>query len=119
LIVLSGGHVGDHVEAEVMLEWMLARGVPREAIVLEAASTTTRENGLLSAPLLRERGVSRVLVVSQWFHVPRVRLALEQEGIATVAVPCSGPPALAGAPHVAREIVLMPLHAARADLWFR
>ncbi len=116
VIVCSGGGAGDYLESAVMAEWFEQRGVPREAIVLESASRTTRENAVLSAPLLRQRDIKSALVVSQWFHVGRVRVSLEQEGVRTFAVNCQGPPLVSEPIFVARELVALPLYAVRLDM---
>lgn len=118
LIVVSGGSKGDFNESEVMAQWLRARGVPSEAIIQESRSRSTRENATFSAPLMQTRGIRSALIVSQWFHLPRVRIALRDAGIETVNVPCQGPPWPAALPHVARESLLMPLHAAGIDRWF-
>ncbi|MCQ3951370.1 MAG: hypothetical protein DPW14_16300 [Planctomycetes bacterium] len=118
LIVVSGGDKGDFNESEVMVEWLREHGVPGEAIIAESRSHSTRENATLSAPLMQARGIRSALIVSQWFHLPRVGIALRDAGIETVNVPCQGPPWPAALPHVARESLLMPLHAAGIDRWF-
>lgn len=119
LIVVSGGDKGDFNESEVMVEWLREHGVPNEAIIIESRSRSTRENAMLSAPLMQARGIRSALIVSQWFHLPRVRIALRDAGIDTVNVPCQGPPWPTALPHVARESLLMPLHAAGIDLWLK
>jgi uncharacterized SAM-binding protein YcdF (DUF218 family) len=50
---------------------LLNRGVPARAISLESNSRTTRENALLSIPLLRAAGARRVIVVTTWYHSRR------------------------------------------------
>jgi uncharacterized SAM-binding protein YcdF (DUF218 family) len=55
-------------------------GVPRDALIVESESSTTAENALFTARLLRERGVKSVWVVSQPFHVRRGRRLLRQQG---------------------------------------
>ena len=119
LIVVSGGDKGDHNEAEVMAEWLREHGVPRQAIIAENQARSTRENGIYSAPLMRKRGIKRALIVSQWFHLPRVSIALKDEGIETINVICQGPGPVGSIPHIAREAVLMPVHAVGLDRMFR
>lgn len=72
LLVLSGG--GAPVsEAQAMAELARAAGVPGTALLCEAASRNTAENALNSAALLRQIGLSRVLLVSSRTHLSRAR----------------------------------------------
>src|SRR5260370_38752900 len=45
---------------------LMHRGVPSSAIVLEPNSKTTRENALLSIPMLRRLGAKKVILVTSW-----------------------------------------------------
>lgn len=115
LIVVSGGNKGDFNESEVMVEWLRERGVPREAIIAETRSRSTRENAVYSAPLMRKRGIKRALIVSQSLHLPRLKICLHDEGFETVNAPCKGPQSLDAIVPVAREALLIPLHALGVD----
>ncbi len=81
LVVFSGG-VGDFgpSEASVARDVVVAQGVPAAACVLEEASHSTRENARLTARVLRERGLHRVLLVSDPYHLARARWLFEREG---------------------------------------
>jgi uncharacterized SAM-binding protein YcdF (DUF218 family) len=63
LVVMSGGlgsltsRMWTRPEAEVFADVAAARGVPREALLLESRSTNTGENVELSRRLLAERGL--------------------------------------------------------------
>ena len=82
LLVLSGG-VGDHppAEAEVMRALCLELGVPDEALLLEAHSRSTWDNARFTAALLRERGLGRVLLVTDPFHLFRARQHFWLQGV--------------------------------------
>ncbi|REE57367.1 vancomycin permeability regulator SanA [Paenibacillus taihuensis] len=72
--ILSGGH--DHngstlSEAEGMRDYLKAKGVPVEAMVLEEDSRSTYENLLFSKPLAYKRGWKHLLIVTHDFHSPR------------------------------------------------
>ncbi len=79
LIMTGGVGPGDVLaESEAGREWAVAAGVPPEAIVVEARSETTRENFVNTVPLLNERGLHRVLVVSDPLHMRRaMRMAAD------------------------------------------
>lgn len=84
LVLLTGGRgpfAGPGIpEAEAMARAAREGGVPEAALVLELRSTNTSENASLSAPLLRARGVRRVIVVSQPFHLRRACLWFHRAG---------------------------------------
>lgn len=77
LLMTGGTGPGDSLaEGEVGREYALAEGVPLEAIITEMHSTTTEENLAFSLPLLREKGIERVLLVTDPLHMRRsLRLA--------------------------------------------
>lgn len=90
-VLVTGGEVfpveGDVPEAERLAALLVALGVERERIVVEAASRNTRENAARSAQLIRERGWSRVVLVTSAAHLPRALGAFRAEGVAPDALP--------------------------------
>ncbi|MCR6487443.1 YdcF family protein [Amycolatopsis sp. OK19-0408] len=77
LLVTSGGQgPGEDVpESHAMADYLVDRGVPRERIVLEDRSRTTRENLAFSAGLMCSRKPGyRCVVVTNNFHVLRAAL---------------------------------------------
>jgi uncharacterized SAM-binding protein YcdF (DUF218 family) len=71
LLVLTGGYgwLGDHAGSLKIVA--LERGVPEERIVLETVSTSTREEMLELAPVLRRLGVRSVALVTSPYHQRR------------------------------------------------
>ena len=80
-VLLSGGSQPGQVklapEAEAMAEVLRALGVPASAMRLEGGSRITRENAVLSVPLVRQVGARRVLVVTSALHMPRALETLQ------------------------------------------
>jgi len=74
LLVVTGAGVGGD-NAEALRDECVRLGVPRDRILLEAASTSTRENMLFVAPLLRARGLRRVALVTSDLHMGRAERA--------------------------------------------
>lgn len=88
LVVLSGGSAWTRIsEAETMQIFLRDLGVPDEAMLLEDQSRTTEENASLTAGLLRERGVSRILLVTSATHMPRARAWFEAHSLEVVPAP--------------------------------
>ncbi len=87
-VLLSGGKPlgGDDTEAELMREVLENElGVPVEWA--EAESRTTRENAVMSAPLLHNRGVRGIYLVTHAAHMPRAKRAFERVGLHVVPAP--------------------------------
>ncbi len=115
LIIVSGGGEGDYAEAVVMAEWLEREGVPSQAILKETQARTTRENAANVATIMHQRGMRTALVSSQWFHVARARVALEQEGITTHPAPCGGNTLVKEPLFVAKELAALPAYALKLD----
>lgn len=74
-VLLSGGIFLDgraeRSEADWLAEWLREQGIAADRIALEGESKNTRENAVLSARILAERGWRRVLLVSSAWHARR------------------------------------------------
>ena len=97
-ILVTGQGVGGD-SAEEMRKQAIAAGVPAEAIVLETASTSTRENLAFAAPIIRDRGWRRIAVVTSQSHLARAIATARKVMPDVVWVPApvrdAGPPARA------------------------
>lgn len=78
-IIASGGR-GDcaPTEAEAMFALLVELGVDTSAIQLEPASRTTYENLANSKPLI---GQGPVIIVTDWYHIPRALMTARALGI--------------------------------------
>lgn len=103
LIVVSGGQGPDEpsTEAQTMYDYLVDKGVDGERILKEERSHNTCENLLYTFELLKETGhqeeMGQVLVVSNGFHLTRVRMLFDRtwEGtytLSTLAAPASHTP---------------------------
>jgi uncharacterized SAM-binding protein YcdF (DUF218 family) len=81
-IIVSGGVDRNGTdEAAAMRRYLIARGVPDAAIIADPHGVTTWETARNTAAIMRERNWRTAMVISQYFHVPRTRLALARFGI--------------------------------------
>jgi len=85
LVIASGG-VGKEGfdEAVVMRDYLVAGGIPVERVILDSGGNTTFLSARHTAEIMQQRKLQKVLVVSQYFHLPRSRLALRRFGVETV-----------------------------------
>ncbi len=82
LLVLSGGNPVDGVaEAVAMRDLALAAEVPEAALLCETRSRNTAQNALNTAALLREHGVTRIVLVTHRTHLFRARLVFRLAGL--------------------------------------
>ncbi len=78
-IVVTGGQGrGEEItEARCMADWLMARGIPEDRLILEEQAKDTEENLDFSLTLLAERGIdstSNIAVVSSDYHLARAAL---------------------------------------------
>lgn len=85
LIIVSGS-IGEEGrdEAVVMRDYLVQRGVSPEQVIVDSEGRTTFATAMNTRKLIEERGLASALVVSQYFHVPRARLALRRAGVGKV-----------------------------------
>jgi vancomycin permeability regulator SanA len=115
VLIFSGGP-GDGMTSEPAAMRALAEslGVPPGAIVLDEAGLTTGATVGNTVPLFRSRGFTRVLAVSHFYHLPRVKMtytrALRAAGVETsvYTVPAEESSPLRQMPwYMAREVAAL------------
>jgi uncharacterized SAM-binding protein YcdF (DUF218 family) len=77
----GASHGVDYRSVMPMRQFMLDLGVPANALLTEERSRNTRENAEMSAKLLRERGIQKVLLVTSALHMRRAVKLFEQQGL--------------------------------------
>lgn len=88
VIVLSGGGpAGQPTEAQLSLEILQVMGVPAGSMLMEEASRDTHGNALYTVPLLRERDLRKVLLVTSAFHMRRAQALFAAQGMAVIPAP--------------------------------
>ena len=88
LVVTTGSNQpGDRfTEAEASANYLVDRGVPAEAI-LQVGGNNSYDSLRETRDLLRERGLQRVLLVSDPFHALRTRLVSQELGLTAYVSP--------------------------------
>lgn len=81
-LLVTGGVVGPPpAEAQVMWDLARARGVADDRILIEDQARNTFENALYAGRMLRERGLARVIIVTDGFHLPRALYVFRRLGL--------------------------------------
>jgi uncharacterized SAM-binding protein YcdF (DUF218 family) len=88
-VVVSGGKVFDHLDAEapVVARILADLGVPREKILVEAKSRDTVENARRAKEILSANGLRRPLLVTSATHMWRAAMVFGKAGVAVTPVP--------------------------------
>ena len=114
-VVLTGGRrPGDLLsEAAAGRRYLVRRGIPNEAMLLETEGRTTLASLRAAARLLRDRqdGARRVLLVSDPFHMLRLELLARLEGLEPLPSPTRTSPITANGTvleYMLRESVAIP-----------
>ncbi len=91
-IVVSGG-VGSEGfdEAAVMCDYLVARGVLADRVIEDHGGDDTFLTAKNTRQLMQARHWNSVLIVSDYYHIPRARLALTRFGIPNVYAAHSEP----------------------------
>ena len=118
-LIVSGGldREDGAVEAEHMRDLAVQAGVPKDRILLEDQSTSTRENLEFSKRILETRGLNSVIVVTEPFHAPRAGLLARKLGLTAQVSPAPGSPCSERAAFAIRSYLREPL--AILENWWR
>lgn len=81
-VIVSGGFGKEGFdEAVVMKQYLVAAGIPDQAVLVDHEGNDTYLTARNSATIMAENGWTTALVVSQFYQIPRTRLALNRFGI--------------------------------------
>jgi len=82
-IITTGGAGGDPVftEGSVGRAYLAERGVPPEAIVVEREAESTAQSVAAVAEIMRRMNLKSAIVVSDGYHIFRVKRMLESSGL--------------------------------------
>src|SRR5512132_76387 len=88
-IMTTGGAGGDPVytEGEVGRSYLVGKGVPSEAIIVESEGESTVHSIAAAGEILRRMGLKSVIVVSDGYHIYRVKKMLEFRGLMVYGSP--------------------------------
>jgi uncharacterized SAM-binding protein YcdF (DUF218 family) len=105
-LVLSGGPGdGAVTEAEAMRRYAVSHGVRVEDILLDDQGLNTEATVRDTVPLFNQWRVRRVLAVSHFYHLPRIKLAYQRAGVEVCTVPARQARLLSQLPfNLAREV---------------
>ncbi|MDP9114664.1 MAG: YdcF family protein [Acidobacteriota bacterium] len=82
-ILTTGGAGGDptFTEGEVGRAYLSSHGIPSEAILTETQGSSTVESTVAAAEIMRRLNLKSCIVVSDGYHIYRVKKMLESQGM--------------------------------------
>ena len=88
-ILTTGGKGGDPVftEGGVGRSYLTSRGVPSEAITVESEGESTVQSTAMAGEIMRRMELHSVIVVSDGYHIYRVKKMLEFRGLKVYGSP--------------------------------
>jgi uncharacterized SAM-binding protein YcdF (DUF218 family) len=93
LLSSGSGHLvhRDWPEAQLVRDYFLRIGIPKEDILLDSLSKNTRENAVNSAAILKATGLKspRILLITSTIHMKRAMACFAKAGISCVPYPTS------------------------------
>ncbi len=115
-IITTGGYGPDpnFSEAHVSTQYLIQHGIDESRIVTEQGSGTTADSVRAAVTLMQSKGWKTALVVSDGFHVFRVKTMLEDNGIVAYTSPAPNSPIEIAASerfwHSMREVLLVSVY---------
>lgn len=89
-LLMSGGPgQGAIHETHAMRDFAIQSGVPRDRILIDEFGLNTDQTVAGTVPVLRRRGFERVLAVSHFYHLPRIKLSYRRAGFDVFTVPAT------------------------------
>ena len=88
-ILTTGGSGGDPIftESDVGRAWLIQRGVPSEAIIVEQEGESTAQSLSAVTEIMRRMRLNSCVVVSDGYHIYRVKRMLQFKGLTVYGSP--------------------------------
>jgi len=92
-ILTTGGKGGDptFTEGEVARAYLSKHNIPSEAIIVESEGETTVHSTAAAAEIMRRMNLKSCIVVSDGYHIYRVKKMLESDGMSVYGSPRPSP----------------------------
>jgi len=119
VMIFSGGHAGQAAtEGAVMASLAAELGVPNAAIWVEASSNDTWTEALEVARLAQPKGIRRILLVTDLFHMKRARTTFERAGFQVLPASSEATVADTKSPEARLDLMRQVCQEAIAGLYY-
>jgi vancomycin permeability regulator SanA len=114
-IIVSGGFGKEGFdEADVMKAYLVSAGIPAGAIWVDHYGLDTYSTALNSSTLMSSYGWKSAFVISQYYQIPRTKLALRRFGITHIYSAHAQGLTSNGLISLAREVIAYPVYFMRS-----
>lgn len=108
LIIVSGAvHSGGENEADRMAHGLEVLGVPASDIIIDQQGSNTETTARNVAEIMKKRGFHSVMVITDYYHMTRAKLALRHEGVTELDTAHAGNLRKQDAFPIGREVVAL------------
>jgi len=105
LVVSGGPGMGDVHETEAMRAAAIEWGVPAERILVDPDGLNTDATVANTAAMFEQHNIRRVLAVSHWYHLPRIKMTYQRAGRSVYTTPAAETRTLTALPYfLMREV---------------
>jgi uncharacterized SAM-binding protein YcdF (DUF218 family) len=89
VIITTGGYAADpkFSEGGVGHDYLMRKGVPEAALIAETQASDTSESSARVAAIMRENHMTSCIAVSDGYHMFRIRMMLEHQGLKVFLAP--------------------------------
>jgi vancomycin permeability regulator SanA len=114
LIIVSGAtKTGGYNEPAVMTNYLVEHQVPRPAVIEDTTGANTDDTGIGVARLMKARHLDSAMIVTNYYHVTRLKLSLQHAGIHNIAQAHVGVLSKDDAFMVGREVIALYYYLGR------
>ncbi|MGO0063404.1 YdcF family protein [Brevibacillus fluminis] len=81
-VIVSGGvGVEGFDEAKVMKQYLVDKGLPQEAVIVDSQGLNTIMTAQNTQAIMKDLHMQSAMVITQFYHISRTKLAFHQAGI--------------------------------------
>lgn len=114
LIIVSGAtKLGGYDEPAVMANYLVEHQVPRAVVITDKMGTNTSDTGIDVAHIMKARHLQSAMIVTNYYHITRMKLSLQHAGIHQVEQTHVGVVGKNDAFMVAREVAALYYYLGR------
>jgi uncharacterized SAM-binding protein YcdF (DUF218 family) len=90
-VLLCGGTTAEVTTpaAVIMRRMMVGEGIPESQLWTEERSVSTYENALFGAQILRQKGIRRIVLVTEAYHMLRSEHCFRKQGFEVIPAACN------------------------------
>jgi len=111
VILVSGGkEKSGFDEATIMAQYLAEQGVPMRDIRIDSKGINTIATAINTSSLVRTENFSRIIIVTQYYHIARCLFAFHKEGLESLSADYPRYFEIGDLPSIVREGVALPVY---------